>query len=120
MIYKSFSVLAFCIALLLMLHQVNTYHTMLKTTKNQLVDPVVLEQYNASDITIVPYGKLIAMLFHPLEYDIQINDFIIRKSEHDYSKISAYPLAPVHYKKTYSINENDTIKCIVYTSINES
>lgn len=100
-----------------MLRQIDTFHTMLKATKSQLADPVVLEQYNSSDLTIVPYGELIAVLLNPLEYDIQIDDFIIRKSEHNNSQISSYPINSESYIKTYLINEKDNVKCIVYSSI---
>lgn len=117
MLRMVFSVMVFCMGMLLMITKAVEYHKLLRTCRERLrQDDVIYEQYNAnaSKEVIVTYPELIATLFYPLEYDITVGDQIIRKKDHNTAQIGSYGIRNTNYIKSYQYNEKGDIIMILY------
>lgn len=112
----AFSVIVFCMGMLLMITKAVEYHKLIRTCRERFKPDVIYEQYNtnASKEEIVTYPELIATLFYPLEYDITVGDQIIRKSDHDAARIGSYGIRNTNYRKSYRYNEKGDIIMIHY------
>lgn len=94
------------------------YSLLLEKSKRILEDsPIIYQQdYDQADPEI-NYEELIALLFYKLEYDIQINDRMIQKEEHDISKIESYNIESTKYTYESFYNEENTLQLVIFTSI---
>lgn len=116
MLRMAFSVIVFCIGMLLMITKTVEYHKLLRTCRERPRQDVIYEQYNAkaSEEVIVTYHELIATLFYPLEYDISVEGQVIPKAGHTTNRIESYGIRNTDYLKSYRYNEEGDILMIIY------
>lgn len=117
LIQMVFSGLVFCLGILLMFYEVKTYSGMLRTTREMFKENEIYQQYNESDMETVAYSELIATLLNPIDYDIRIDGFIIRKNEHSNDRINEYSIPIKDYSKSYRYDEDGNIIMIIYTGL---
>lgn len=116
-IYNVLAILVFCIALFLLLHKTSTYHKALYHIREQISEKELYLQYNNENKEILTYSELIATLFQTLDYDVQIDDQIILKTEHDLYQIEYYQIERVDYQKNYIYDNKGNILRICYRKI---
>ncbi len=113
----AFSIILFCAGSVLLMYEAGTYYDMLKITREKVKERVVFQQYNTRDKGIISKAELMATLFGPLEYDITIDQRVIKKTEHKINLIPAYGITGERYRKTYQYDDTGDIILIKYTSI---
>lgn len=110
--------LVFCIGMIIFLHGIRTYNKSISTVREKIKDDNVLYQQYYPDEEIVTYSELIASLFQILEYDIEIDGFLINKYEHFAEKVISYNIQETDYSKSYLYDANGNVTKIVYTPVN--
>jgi len=113
-----FSTLLFVLGLFLFMKEILEIDTSITAIREgwKAEDTVFYEQYIEEE-DVISNAKLIASLFHELEYDIEVNGYLIRKQEHKAEKIMDYKIEATEYRKSYQYNTEGNIERIQYTSI---
>lgn len=114
--YQAVSVILFLLATTILLRQASIYMDLVKSVKEAYKDTDALYQSEYSASEIVTYDELIASLFGTLEYDLEINGFLISKYEHTVDQIGDYNIADTNYSKSYFYDSNGNITRIIYTT----
>ena len=114
-LYQVFAAIMFCIAVSLLLFGYRSFMTVVASSSKVVEEQVIFEQKHELVEPFVKKGDLIAMLFTPLEYDIEIDGFYISKHEKVKDNLSSYPIADANYSKSYVYNEDGNIIRILYT-----
>lgn len=115
LLYQVFEALMFCIAVSLLLIGYRSFMTVVACSKEIAEEQVVFEQNHELKEPYVTKGELIAMLFTPLEYDIEIDGFFISKYENVKDNLSSYPIGEANYRKNYIYDDDGNIIRILYT-----
>jgi hypothetical protein len=116
LLYLAFASVVFCMGLIFLVYEIRSYRDVLETTRESYKNQELYQQYNTTEESIVPRSELIATLFQPLDYDIKIDDFIIRRTEHSTDKISGYGINKKNYFKSYEYDLNGNLTMVVYKS----
>jgi hypothetical protein len=82
-------------------------------------ESIVYDGLETNDLNKVSKGLLVASLLDRLDYNIIINGYVIKLSEHDMDKIQSYPINSEWYSKEYVYDLNGTIIAVKYTSHND-
>ena len=88
------------------MHEVNVLNGIINNSNDLLKDPVIYKSNNLPIAKELSYSELIAFLLNPLEYDISINGYVIRKEDHSNELIKTYPIPRGLYIKDYIYNSN--------------
>lgn len=115
LLYQVFAALMFCIAISLLLFGYRSFMSVVASSKEITDEQVIFEQNHEFEEAFVTKGDLIAMLFTPLEYDIEIDGFLINKYENVKDNLSSYPIVEANYRKSYVYNDDGNIIRILYT-----
>lgn len=110
------SAIVLCIGLYLLIFESRIVSNMFDIVRDQIKEEEIYQQYYAEDIEEVSYAELVAILLNNLEYDIMINEVLIRREDHDTDKIDGYRLNMSDYLKQYQYDESGNITLITYTS----
>ena len=110
------SVFIFCIAIYLLINNIKTYHNTLSYVRDFLVKEEIYQQYYDKN-EIVSYAEVIASLFNKLEYDIQIDDITIKRTEHDTESIKNYCIRITNYNRSYRYDNYGNMFMVIYKSI---
>lgn len=116
LLHMTFCVFLFSIGLILMSYEAKAYHDILTITGEMFKEKEIYQQYNFAGEKVIPYSELIASLLQPLDYDIIIDEVIIRKDEHNPESINSYNIRNATYVRSYQNNEDGTIARIIYSS----
>lgn len=111
----AFSMIVFIVGICYLMYGMKTYHQAVSQLRINLKDSDVLYQQYVSEEKFVPYAELIATLFQPPEYDIEINGVTIKRQEHIAEKILSYGINHVEYQKTYEYDNKGNIVKIIFT-----
>lgn len=124
-LYLGFATALFCLGIYLFFQGYNEYNVVLKNVSEKYDDNYLLSQqvrldegtYSTIEKSEDYYSKgyIMALLFEPLEYDIQIDGLLINKHFHDKSKIRGYELSKDLYKKQYMYDSKGNISKIKFT-----
>ncbi len=114
LLYHFMSVVIFAVGVYLLIHMSASYNNVIKASKQALKTDIIYQE-EISNEDIISYGKLIATLCMPLEYDIQIDGFMIYKNTHETYNIPEYNIIKSDYKRSYRYDDNGKLICIVYT-----
>ncbi len=106
LLYQAFGAIVFIIAVTLLMHEVNVLNGIINNSNDLLKDPVIYKSNNLPIAKELSYSELIAFLLNPLEYDISINGYVIRKEDHSNELIITYPIPRGLYIKDYIYNSN--------------
>lgn len=116
-IFRTFAAIMFCIGVFYFLSSSKLLNTLLQTTRDQYKDEQLYQQNLIPGDDIVTYAELIATLFQNLDYDIKVNDTVIKANQHEVESINEYNIVVTNYKKSYVYDASGDIVMIVYTSI---
>lgn len=118
-IHIVFSIFLFCVALTVLALFNHNYNMSLNAAKKINKNHVMYEQnININDECIVKKGKIISeLLDDPLEYDIEIDGFLISKSENTRENIENYKIDHDIYKKSYAYDSNGNVTRIIFKGI---
>ncbi|NLZ82588.1 MAG: hypothetical protein GX915_02875 [Clostridiales bacterium] len=111
----AFAGLFFCVGVYFFLNGISTYNKSLSTVRGKIKDDERLYQQNYSNEKTVTYSELISSLFRGLEYDIEIDGFLISKYEHQPEYIINYDIKETNYIKRYFYDKGEKITRIIYT-----
>lgn len=115
-LYIAFHSILFSLGLLFLITITKSYHSLVKATKATISEEVLYQQYHVMDKRTISQAEIIATLFQPLEYDIKIDDLLIRKSNHTIDHISSYNIKETIYNQTYQYDQAGNIIMIIYQS----
>lgn len=116
-LYLGFATTLFCLGIYVFFLSFNEYNTVLNNVTDNyeneyLVSSKVME---IEEEIYYSKGYIIALLFDPLDYDIQIDNYLIDKSFHNKSKIKDYRFDSNFYKKQYIYNSEGNISKVLFT-----
>lgn len=115
---QALSGILFLMGIFLLFNFAKVYHKSLNLLREDIKDQEeVIYQQNLMEEAIITYSELIAMLFQPIEYDIEIDGLLIENKIHNAELISTYNIAHTNYKKDYQYDANGKIIKIVYKRI---
>ncbi len=115
-----FSVILFFMGIFLLIYFAKVYHKSLNLLREDLKDKEnVIYQQNLMEEPNITYSELIATLFQPLEYDIEVDGLLIEHKIHNAEKIPTYDIAHSNYKKAYQYDANGMIIKIIYKRIDK-
>ncbi len=88
------------------------YNIILETVANNSNEDLgpVHETYSK----VYSKGYIISLLFEPLDYDVQVDNYLINKNTHDKSRISHYELSKEYYRKEYIYDSKGNISKIKF------
>ena len=116
-LYQSFGILLFSMGVTLLLMNDKEFYriydkAILEYQNSPIVSQGMMEE--GEEVRYYSKGYIIALLLEPLEYDIQINQYIINKHFHDTSKIHNYIIVDDWFKKTYQYDNEGNIERIIF------
>lgn len=114
-------VVMFCTAVLLLLYSERALSRLIISTKDKISNNHILyekyrtyEEINENKTT---YAEIIAMLFGDLDYDVQINDLVISKSNYNYKSFDFSVIVQTDYIKSYQYDTSGDIVKVILISI---
>lgn len=116
LLHQAFAVILFCFAVSILLFGYRNYMDAFNISKDILKEDIAYEQVYEITKSTVAKGEIIAMLFTPLDYDVEIDGCLISKGEPGKDKPDTYPVKRSAYVKSYEYNSNGSIKKIVFVS----
>lgn len=119
LLYQAFAVLMFCIAVTLLFTAYRNFITIYNISKDIKEDQIIYEQMQEITQPVVSKGEIITMLLTPLEYDIEIDGFLIRKDENTKENVTSYPILESDFIKIYEYDSNGNITKIIFKSSTE-
>lgn len=114
----SFAACIFCLGIYLFMIGINEYNAFLDKAIDSYGDEdfVSYVPYKREDEVYYTKGQILTLLFEPLDYDIQIDSYLIKKQDHDKSKIKNYIFLNDYYIKHYIYDFDGNISRIEYRS----
>lgn len=112
-IHQAFAIFLFCIAVTILFVTYRSYITTLNHSKKIQKEDILQEQYKDSKVITVTKGEIMTLLFHDLEYDVEIDGNLISKSVNVKENITTYPFDFAKYIKTYAYDDNGNITRII-------
>jgi hypothetical protein len=116
LLHQAFAACIFCIAISLLLFGYRNYTRLLIISNAILNEDVMYEQYNDIDKEEFTRGEIVTLLFNQLEYDIEIDGFLISKVENTRENISSYPILDASFLKSYAYDSKGNITRIIFTN----
>lgn len=115
-----FGIFVFCMAVsfvLLGATQVDNFVQRAKDTMNNVstISITKIEEDINSEVELVHYSDIIAMLSGDIEYDMEVNGMYIQKENHNPNTFSFLTIPKRVYKKIYCYDGNGSILKIVYS-----
>jgi len=117
LLHQTFATFLFCIAATILLIGCRCYEIVLNSSNQILNEEIMYEQYNDIDENIFTKGEIVTLLFNELEYDIEIDGFLISKIENVKENILSYSIPDADYLKTYVYDNNGNITRIMFKRI---
>lgn len=117
LLYQAFATFLFCIAVSLLVFGYRNFTILMNTSKGVVREKIIYEQNHEMKESIVTKGELMAMLFTPLEYDIEIDGVLLHKYDHVKGNFNSYPILEGDYHKRYVYNNHGNIIKILFTRI---
>lgn len=116
-LYLGFATTLFCLGIYVFFLGIGQYNSVLDKAINNYEDEYIVSMKSLEHREDIYYtrGYITALLFDPLDYDIQIDNYLINKSFHDKSRINDYRLNSDFYKKQYIYNSEGKISKVVFT-----
>lgn len=108
----------FCMGVFLLIYGTGTYSKSIAAVREKVKDDNIFYQQYYPDAKIVTYSEVIATFFQVLEYDIEIDGYLINKIDHQAEKVVHYNIDKTDYFKTYLYDANGNVRKIVYSPIN--
>lgn len=109
------SAIFFCIAISVLFICVRQYRSALYAADSILLEEIIVQTADDNGQSM-DQGDVIAALMGALEYDVEINGYLISKTLHQETMIADYPIPDGYYKKTYQYDSKGTLIRICYTS----
>ena len=102
-LYLAFATALFCIGIYIFFLSFNEYMTVLENTREDFEDEYLVSETPLIDEEEEYYtrGYIMALLFEPLDYDIQIDNYQLCKHFHNKGRIKDYNLTKDFYEKQY-------------------
>lgn len=116
LLHQSFAVFIFCAAVTFLFFGYRSYTAAFNTSKDIVKNEIIYEQYNQLEEHTFTKGEITALLFCPLEYDIEIDDLFISKTENVKDNLETYDISDKKYLKSYVYDNNGNILRIKFTS----
>lgn len=107
----------FCIGVFYFNYSISIYNKLVTTVREKIKDDKIIYQQYYSNEEYITYSELIAVLIQELEYDIEIDGFLISKYEHQAESIINYEIEMANYRKSYVYDTSEKITRIVYEKI---
>jgi hypothetical protein len=114
LLYQAFAVLMFCFAVTLLFTAYRNFNTIYNISKGIKEDQIIYEQSQVITQPVVSKGEIITMLLTPLEYDIEIDGFLICKNENTKECVNSYPISGSSFIKIYEYDSNGNITKIIF------
>jgi hypothetical protein len=116
LLHQVFAVLVFCAAVFLLFMEFRNYESVLLHTKFIFEEKIVYEQDNESEERPIKKGEIIASLFLQQEHDMEINGYLISKTQNTKDLLLSYNIPNTDYVKSYAYDNSGTITRIIYSS----
>lgn len=118
-LYLGFSTLIFCIGFYVFVISFNEYSNLLAVAIDNYQDEDIVLEVGVRDNDIESYSKgyLITLLLEPLDYNIQIDEYLIEKNFHSKNKINEEVFLYDYYVKEYVYDLDGNITRIKFTGI---
>src|SRR5690554_250406 len=115
----SFSTFLFCIGIYIFIFSFNEYNRLFEKVVEGYQDEYLVSQVanKNNDKTYYSKNQIIALLLEPLDYDIQVDFYLIKKSSHYKSKIKDYIISNGLYDKQYIYNSQGEVIKLQFTGI---
>ena len=115
---KVSGIFVFCIGASLLLTSYKALSKFITLAKNQINDQNVLFEQYITEIEEdhVTYAEIIATLSHELEYDIKIDQLIIKKVTHKAEDFDFSKIPNNDFKKSYTLDAHGNIIMVIYQS----
>lgn len=115
----SFSTALFCIGIHVFMLSYNEYDKAYEKAVEGYQNEYVVTQVASKTSDKVSYSKnqIVALLLEPLDYDIQVDSYVIKKDFHNKSKIKEYTISHGLYDKQYIYNSQGDIIKVQFNSI---
>lgn len=116
-IHQAFAIVLFCIAVTILLVTYHSYIATLNNSKKIQKEEIMFQQYRERKENIVFKSDVITMLFHPIEYDLEIDGYLISKTENVKKNVATYMINHDRYKKSYSYDNKGNITRIIFCGL---
>lgn len=114
------AVAIFCIALAMWIIVNNNLNKLLFTTKETVLDNDILYQSDElSEQREISYEQLISLIMIGQDYDILVDDILIKSKDFNYQQFDYNLITNCKYKQQVIFNENGTINKLVFTKLGE-